>query len=633
MIQQTLPPRIAARVLARFVVRMLGGPGSGNFGHAGRPGEVGGSTSVPSGILAAIRQADGGFTYHAVTGDTPTSGFALSLHKDRERIVDASKVDLVTLATYARDNDDLLQQPGNYMGGWNNPEDGKVYLDVSTVVQTESEAQVLGARANQLAFFDLKQGKSIPVVRKPHVKAASAIHDGSDDWFTIPRRFGRARTKNDGARTDQGGNRGGKTDSLRTRELGGPGSGNFGHAGRPGEVGVKKLRGLGGPGSGNFGHAGRPGEVGGSAPNSESRITEVTGVDWSATNWSHQFEEPDEFFYHVTLKPQAQQILEKQELRPGSSLMGRGSLEGHSKTRTFLTDRNGVFFWAERIEAHAMDKYDDPPAISVLRIPKSDVPNAQLDPVGSRDAKAPAYFVEGKIQFRTGSTFRVSGGPGSGHFDHAGRPGEVGGSAPSGGSKIEIELPDPEEIARDKADTSGFPHVHPDDATQFDAPNSVVDYYVQGGFMSDVNPQLRKHEGDLSKFFQPINAGFVKKLDAEMEPLPKDTKLYRVLGSHRADFEEGDEFVDHGFMSTTRSSDALETIVEDVGLSDEYSHLVIHAPKGTPHINVNARLEGGHMYSHQKEIVLGRGLKYRVIEIETDDTPPPEKVIHVKVVQ
>ena len=28
-----------------LVIRLKGGPGSGNFGHAGRPGEVGGSTS------------------------------------------------------------------------------------------------------------------------------------------------------------------------------------------------------------------------------------------------------------------------------------------------------------------------------------------------------------------------------------------------------------------------------------------------------------------------------------------------------------------------------------------------------------------------------------------------------------
>lgn len=40
-----VPPATAARLVLALKMRMAGGPGSGNFGHAGRPGEVGGSAS------------------------------------------------------------------------------------------------------------------------------------------------------------------------------------------------------------------------------------------------------------------------------------------------------------------------------------------------------------------------------------------------------------------------------------------------------------------------------------------------------------------------------------------------------------------------------------------------------------
>lgn len=43
MLSLPLCPDVAANLLAQIVLRQLGGKGSGNFGHAGRPGERGGS--------------------------------------------------------------------------------------------------------------------------------------------------------------------------------------------------------------------------------------------------------------------------------------------------------------------------------------------------------------------------------------------------------------------------------------------------------------------------------------------------------------------------------------------------------------------------------------------------------------
>lgn len=145
-----------------YSLKVLGGPGSGNFGHRGRPGEIGGSTSL-SGIVQAVQAADGGFTYHAVTGTEPKTGYALSLHKDREQVLPVEDVHVKQVAEYVKKNRALLQQPDKYLGGWHNPNDGQVYLDVSTIVTTAAEAEQLGRTHGQLAYFDLAHGRSVDI--------------------------------------------------------------------------------------------------------------------------------------------------------------------------------------------------------------------------------------------------------------------------------------------------------------------------------------------------------------------------------------------------------------------------------------------------------------------------------------
>jgi hypothetical protein len=155
--------------------RDLGGPGSGNWGHAGRPGEVGGSAGGGGGaaevrphfakLVDQISQPDGGFTAHAVTGEQPKTGFALSIHKGREVVKPAKDLTLLDLATFARDNHDLLSQRDNYFGAWHNPADGQVYLDISRVTQDRAEAERLGREHNQIAYFDLEAGQSVTVMK------------------------------------------------------------------------------------------------------------------------------------------------------------------------------------------------------------------------------------------------------------------------------------------------------------------------------------------------------------------------------------------------------------------------------------------------------------------------------------
>jgi len=114
-------------------------------------------------LVDQIKQPDGGFTVHAVTGDQPTKGYALSIYKGRETILPVAGLKLAHLARFAKDNHDLLKQPDHYFGAWHNPDDGKVYLDVSKVVKTELEAERQAREHKQIAYFDLEHGRSVNV--------------------------------------------------------------------------------------------------------------------------------------------------------------------------------------------------------------------------------------------------------------------------------------------------------------------------------------------------------------------------------------------------------------------------------------------------------------------------------------
>ena len=166
----------------------MGGPGSGNFGHAGRPGEVGGSAPGEGGgmpdvhrtgaseahfetpgerglgaLLSTLKTPDAGFTYHAVTGHQPKTGYAVSVYKGREATYDVKTLKVTDLLDYAHANWGLLSKSDNYFGGWHNPDDGKLYLDVSKVVATQDRAERLGRMHNQLAYYDFKNNTSVKV--------------------------------------------------------------------------------------------------------------------------------------------------------------------------------------------------------------------------------------------------------------------------------------------------------------------------------------------------------------------------------------------------------------------------------------------------------------------------------------
>jgi hypothetical protein len=76
---------------------------------------------------------------------------------------DAGKLGLMDLSSYAVGNFDLLGEPHHYMGGWHDPQSGKVFLDVSIHVNSAQEAEALCKKHDQIAYFDLNRGKSVTV--------------------------------------------------------------------------------------------------------------------------------------------------------------------------------------------------------------------------------------------------------------------------------------------------------------------------------------------------------------------------------------------------------------------------------------------------------------------------------------
>lgn len=122
-----------------------------------------GKATKYSELLDRVRQPGGGFTHKILTGHEPVSGFAVSPFRGRELTMPAEKVTVEKLAEYVSKNRDILREKGAYLGGWHNPEDRQVYLDVSRVVGTKREADDLARRHDQFAYYDLKEGKAINV--------------------------------------------------------------------------------------------------------------------------------------------------------------------------------------------------------------------------------------------------------------------------------------------------------------------------------------------------------------------------------------------------------------------------------------------------------------------------------------
>lgn len=119
-------------------------------------------TQVPT-LANRIRGAlltRGGITLDPTSMVEPTSGYAVSV-----RGAEATFASVPThgeVSEWLRGHGipvALIQEKPSYFGAWVDKSTGKVFLDVTVVVPTRSEAEVLGRKWGQLAVFDLGTGE------------------------------------------------------------------------------------------------------------------------------------------------------------------------------------------------------------------------------------------------------------------------------------------------------------------------------------------------------------------------------------------------------------------------------------------------------------------------------------------
>ncbi len=108
------------------------------------------------------------------------------------------------------------------------------------------------------------------------------------------------------------------------------------------------------------------------------------------------------FLYSVTWNGRLESIAEHGLVPNAPEAIGRGAYRSHSEGRVFLTHCDGVFFWYSRYQDHADslsdDVLEDGMVPVVIRVRRAAVRHElNEDPDGLRDAKHPAWFIEGEI--------------------------------------------------------------------------------------------------------------------------------------------------------------------------------------------------------------------------------------------
>lgn len=143
----------------------------GESGGGGTFGESAGGEVVP--LYERLMKPDGGFTINMLSGSEVAIGqdkYAVSM-PGAELVLKADDVKSpLDIYQYIQAHQADLQKPGNYFGGWHDPESHQLYLDVSNVVDTPEQAAKLATDHHQIAYFDFKHGQSVRVGEQAHGK-------------------------------------------------------------------------------------------------------------------------------------------------------------------------------------------------------------------------------------------------------------------------------------------------------------------------------------------------------------------------------------------------------------------------------------------------------------------------------
>jgi len=355
--------------------RGLGGPGSGNFGHSGRPGEVGGSAEFSG------KSADGVFEGKTrVTIVNPHSNAHLVTRTEtrgkRTRMYEGPHTHLPT-ATVEVDRSKRGLPPLRFEAH---------HHQLKAETPEDTLTQILGPKTTRKKLtLDTLDTLTDPQLTRLE-KAYTQLAEGAK---TTGERMGHSATR----------------DAIRA-----------------------KLRGAGGPGSGNFGHSGRPGEIGGSSSEGGSSSTNGTpsdpadsidvetaeeGGSWSVTHWSDDADRMFTADRHAYYHPVAEFEPDNLVGIKGALIQGTLTLK-HPKVIPYHESIDMTAEGVRKLKAEGYDGAINESGQEVIAFSPSESfteTSRKIDP-----------YMKGL------------GGPGSGNFGHAGRPGEVGGSSSEGGS-------------------------------------------------------------------------------------------------------------------------------------------------------------------------------------------------------
>jgi len=117
-------------------------------------------------LTDSLWDKDGGFSIDVKTGHSPKSGFMVSIYPEREQKSHILSFTQHDLNQYIVANLDILLQNGAFLGGWHDPADDTVYLDVSVKSDNLVDAVLLARKHDQQAIYDVAGGISLNVAER-----------------------------------------------------------------------------------------------------------------------------------------------------------------------------------------------------------------------------------------------------------------------------------------------------------------------------------------------------------------------------------------------------------------------------------------------------------------------------------
>lgn len=121
-------------------------------------------------IFTRVKSPDGGGTITKDGRQSPISGFCYSpypeisqCYNSAEDFAPDQKTLQNNLIKFYNKNKSYFKDGNSFIGFWNDPETGKVYLDVSKVTDDASNARSECKQHDQIAFFDLQSYESVTV--------------------------------------------------------------------------------------------------------------------------------------------------------------------------------------------------------------------------------------------------------------------------------------------------------------------------------------------------------------------------------------------------------------------------------------------------------------------------------------